>query len=375
MSLFVYPFSPVLDAGKLSPGALAKFYISGTSTPANGQSGNPSVYTTAARSTVHDWPVPADSNGHFPNIFLDPAYRYKVTITDADGAELFTVDPVPDDRTVRLVETISGSTHTMATTDLGAVLNRTYAGDMSDTLPTAATTGNGWWVTIINGNTTPGNVVTITVSGGGAINGNSSFQVPGLGRCTIISTGSAYLAWTMGDNPVLTQGFRSQGLSAAYLSPTTTNGVTGGLQQGETSSNKINYFYWPFPDDATKNLFHHIDLPASYTGDVMPQVSFVWTAAAGSPGDTVRWAIKARVASNDVAIDGSWGTAATVDDALLATGDVHVSSWVEFTPSGSGNDCPLFFQVYRDHTAGTLAEDARLIEVRLRIPFNRGNDS
>lgn len=376
MSLFVYPFSPVLDAGELSPGALAKFYISGTSTPADGQSGNPSVYTTATLATAHDWPVEADSDGNLPNIFLDPAYRYKVVITDADGTELFTADPVPDSRTTMRVETVTTATHTMDANDHGVTLYRTYAGAMTDTLPSASSVGNGWWVNIVNGNAaSTGNAITVSVSGGGTINGSSSSTVPDVGRCTLVSTGSVYLAWTMGDAPPLTHGFHSDSVSAAYLSPTTTNGVAGTLQQGESSTNKVNYFYWPLLHTDTKNLFHHIVLPAKYLGTIAPQAAFIWTAVAGSVGDTVRWGIKARFAADDDAIDAPWGSSVNIDDALLAQGDVHVTSWTAFTPSGAGNDGMLFFQVWRDHTAGTLGQTARLLGVRFRIPYNRGNDN
>lgn len=381
MSLFINPFTPVFNAGVLVPGALYHFYIAGTSTPADGQSGNPGVYTSSSLSTEHDWPVEADANGILPAIYLDPAYTYKVVITDEEGdlnAPLKTYDPYdPNAVANQPIETISSATHTMAATDKGAFLNRTYAGNMADTLPAPASVGNGFWVTVRNDPSVSPSTKTIavTVYGGGTINGASSLTIPSGGVATLICNGSAYLATMTADGFPLTQGFHSEGVSAAYLSPTTTNGVAGSLQQGETSSNKVNYFYWPFLHTDTKNLFHHIALPAKYLGTTMPQVSLIWTAVAGSAGDTVRWGVKGRFAADDATIDGSWGSAVTIDDALLAQGDVHVTSWTEFTPSGSGNDGLLFFQIYRDHTTGTLAQTARLISVRFRIPYNRGNDS
>lgn len=379
MSLFINPFTPVFNAGVLVPGALYHFYIAGTSTPADGQSGNPGVYTSSSLSTEHDWPVEADANGILPAIYLDPAYTYKVVITDEEGdlnAPLKTYDPYdPNAVANQPIETISSATHTMAATDKGAFLNRTYAGNMADTLPAPASVGNGFWVTVRNDpSISPATkVIDATVYGGGNINGASSLDIPIGGVATFICDGTSYLATLTADSFPLTQGLRSVHFDAAALKETTTNGCSI-LTQGETTTNKVNYLYRDFTNASTKYAFGNLYLPSSYLGETL-YFNVLWTSAAGSLGETVRFALQARCFQDDSALDAAWATAVTVDDALLATGDVHVSGWTAFDPANATNDAKMYFRIARDHTAGTLAQTVRILGVTFRIPLERGNDA
>lgn len=78
---------PLDRDGITVPGALAYFYLSGTTTPQ-------AVYTTAAGDVAHPIPLQADGEGVFPPIFS--AVALKCTITDASGNVLpgYPVDPV-----------------------------------------------------------------------------------------------------------------------------------------------------------------------------------------------------------------------------------------------------------------------------------------
>ena len=60
-----------------SPGALANFYISGTSTRTD-------TYQNDALTIPHPNPVVADDFGFLPPIYLDPAISYKCIITDRE---------------------------------------------------------------------------------------------------------------------------------------------------------------------------------------------------------------------------------------------------------------------------------------------------
>lgn len=79
--------TPPSDAFTAVPGAKAKFYLSGTSTPA-------AVYDESGVSlgTI----VTADAFGHFPAIYLDAGIAYKLDMTDASDVSLtnYPVDPV-----------------------------------------------------------------------------------------------------------------------------------------------------------------------------------------------------------------------------------------------------------------------------------------
>ncbi|MGR3525057.1 MAG: hypothetical protein ACU0CT_03545 [Paracoccaceae bacterium] len=81
------PNRPLDRDGITVPGALAYFYLSGTTTPQE-------VYTTAAGDVAHPIPLEADAEGVFPPIFS--AVALKCTVTDASGNVLpgYPVDPV-----------------------------------------------------------------------------------------------------------------------------------------------------------------------------------------------------------------------------------------------------------------------------------------
>lgn len=88
--LFYLGRQRALDADvQASPGALANFYVTGTS---NRQD----TWQNAALTIPHANPVAADDYGLWPPIYLDPALTYKVIITDRDGAALpdGTIDPL-----------------------------------------------------------------------------------------------------------------------------------------------------------------------------------------------------------------------------------------------------------------------------------------
>lgn len=71
-------------------GALAYFYASGTTSPI-------AVYADEAATTLLDNPVVADASGAFPQVFL--SVTAKCVVKTADGAALYTVDPVATSKT------------------------------------------------------------------------------------------------------------------------------------------------------------------------------------------------------------------------------------------------------------------------------------
>ena len=82
------PFRALDRDGIPAPGALAYFYLSGTTTPQI-------VYSDQAGTVPHPVPLEADSLGVFPPIYSAVALR--CTVTDASGTTLpgYPVDPVP----------------------------------------------------------------------------------------------------------------------------------------------------------------------------------------------------------------------------------------------------------------------------------------
>lgn len=68
-------------------GGLLYFYETGTNTPQN-------TYQDVGLTTPNPNPIPADSAGQFGNIFLLTSPAYRVTLTDAAGVQMWTMDPV-----------------------------------------------------------------------------------------------------------------------------------------------------------------------------------------------------------------------------------------------------------------------------------------
>lgn len=88
--LFRLPKAVGLDSAvRALSGAKAYFYETGTTTPQD-------TYSDAELTTPHAHPVVADASGVFPPIYLDPALKYKVTLTDSADVLVYTVDPVND---------------------------------------------------------------------------------------------------------------------------------------------------------------------------------------------------------------------------------------------------------------------------------------
>lgn len=88
LTRFITPFSTALDtAGVTLPGAKLYFYISGTATPQN-------TYSDDALTIPNTNPVVSDAAGLFSNIYLIDGAEYKVVLTDADGNQVWTADPV-----------------------------------------------------------------------------------------------------------------------------------------------------------------------------------------------------------------------------------------------------------------------------------------
>jgi hypothetical protein len=104
-------------------------------------------------------------------------------------------------------------------------------------------------------------------------------------------------------------------------------------------------------------------------------IVFYWTASSGS-GD-VQWGISAAAYSNDDPFTGAFGTPVTVDDTLIATGDLHITSATSaMTIAGTPADSDfLGFQISRNPASDTLSGDAKLLGVSLRFTVDAGKDA
>jgi hypothetical protein len=80
--------TPVNSSGRPYAGALAYFYVAGTTT-------DRPVYTSSALNVTHTQPVVANSAGLFPAIYLDPQYTYRCILKTSAGVTLRDDDDIP----------------------------------------------------------------------------------------------------------------------------------------------------------------------------------------------------------------------------------------------------------------------------------------
>lgn len=163
-------------------------------------------------------------------------------------------------------------------------------------------------------------------------------------------------------------------IPASALFPATTSGCAT-LAQGETSSNKINYKYLAF--DQSTEEYAWINLPTPDYWDLSTvTIKFHWTAASGT-GDVI-WGAAGLCRGDDDALDTALGTAQTVTDTLLATGDEHTTSATSAITIGGtpAKGDKLYLRVYRDADAAgdTLNADAHLTGITVKFGIGQYDD-
>lgn len=131
-------------------------------------------------------------------------------------------------------------------------------------------------------------------------------------------------------------------------------------------------------DTTTQEYAHTIPvgMPKSWDESTVAAV-FYWTNTGGSSTQTVRWSIAGRAVGDDDAINGSFGTAQTVDDTWLAQNDMHISSATSAITIGNTpaeNDM-VIFEITRVVASDNMSGDAKLIGVKILITTNAANDA
>lgn len=153
-------------------------------------------------------------------------------------------------------------------------------------------------------------------------------------------------------------------IPASQWIPRTTNGC--GVDSTETTTNRQNFDELLFDPATAEYAQALVRMPSNYNNGTVT-ARFFWSSSS-STGSVV-WGLQARAFADDDALDTAFGTAQTVTDTLLATGDMHISAATSAVTSGGtpAATTPLQFQIYRDATNGsdTLGSDARLLGVEI----------
>lgn len=184
----------------------------------------------------------------------------------------------------------------------------------------------------------------------------------GAGDVQELSLGTALSLTGTTLNVTRTGVYRELWIGAAAMAPRTTNGAEASTV--ETTTNDITYDVLDFDQTTSEGACFNLSFPSSWNAGTV-KAKFYWTAASGS--GTVTWDLKAGSLADDDALDTAYGTAQSVTDTLLATGDLHVSAaTAAITIAGTpAVDDWIYFEVSRDIT-DTLTADARLIGIKLQ---------
>lgn len=176
------------------------------------------------------------------------------------------------------------------------------------------------------------------------------------------------------DTAVLKTGTRNLVVNAAAMVPRATNGAVPTTV--ESTTNKVLTASLDFDKDTAQYAQISIPLPKSVAASTIT-ARLRWTATSGS--GNVIWAVQALALSDGDAIDTAFGTAQSVTDTLIATGDFHITPTTgAITVSNSlAKQDQLIIQVYRDaaNASDTLSANAKLISIEIFLTIDAANDA
>lgn len=169
------------------------------------------------------------------------------------------------------------------------------------------------------------------------------------------------------DGAIITGNYRTKYIDASEMITRTTSGAASGSEESTTNKQMNSFFDF---DAASDEFVQYIfNMPDEYDGGTY-KCKFYWKDATTPGTGDVVWGIQSVAISNDGAIDTAFGTAQTVTDTYLASGDVHISdATAAVTTAGTPALADLtYFQIYRDADNGsdTYTQDARLVGIAIQ---------
>ena len=165
---------------------------------------------------------------------------------------------------------------------------------------------------------------------------------------------------------------------ATAMSPTATAGCAD-IESIETSAGRPDMRVLDFDASTQEYAQFSVAMPKSWNGSTIT-AEFYWTTTA-TDTDACIWGIQGLTVSNDETIDQDFGTAQlATDNVISGAEEVLISPTTNAVTLGGGTPAAgdlAFFQVYRDADDGsdTMAEDARLIGVKIHYTTNAATDA
>ena len=196
--------------------------------------------------------------------------------------------------------------------------------------------------------------------------------VEGNNVVTVDQIGTTVQAYNAGNAPVM--GKQAIFIPASGFLPRVTNGAAA--FSSELATNDVMIRGYDFDTSTVEAIQALVALPKQWNEGTVTFRAY-WTAASGSGG--VAFSLKGRAASDDDAMDGTWGTGVAVTDTFITANDLHVtaeSSAITIGGTPAEGDM-IWIEVAREVANGsdTLAVDARLLGIEFFITTNAGTDA
>ncbi len=201
---------------------------------------------------------------------------------------------------------------------------------------------------------------------GGVITAATNFAGPLTGNVTGTCTGLA--SGNIGKSTIF--------VPVAAMLPTVSNGCAA-LTQVETTAGQPDMNVLDFDGTADEHAQFQVAFPKSWNEGTVTFQAF-WTSTA-TDTDGVAWGLQGVAVGNDGTIDVAYGTAVVVtDDNISAAEDLLVTAEsTAITIAGTpAVDEMCYFRIFRDVSDANddMAEDARLIGIKLFFTTDAGND-
>ena len=182
---------------------------------------------------------------------------------------------------------------------------------------------------------------------------------------------------TSGGAAVKVAGKETIWIPASAMQPTESNGCSD-LTTVETTSGRPDMVVLDFDDGADEHAQFSVAFPKSYNLGTVTFKAYWTTTATDTDGCT--WGLQGVAMNDNETIDVAYGTAVVVDDAAQgAAEELYITAESgAITIAGTMADEDLcFFRVFRDvsDSNDTMAEDARLIGIKLFFTTDAANDA
>ncbi len=163
----------------------------------------------------------------------------------------------------------------------------------------------------------------------------------------------------------------------AAMLPTVSNGCAA-IAQAETTAGQPDMNVLDFDGTSAEYAQFQVAFPKSWDEGTVAFQAF-WTSTANDT-DGVAWSLQGVAVSNDGTIGATYGTAVVViDNNISAANDMLVtgeSDAITIAGTPAAEDM-CYFRIFRAVSNGsdTMAEDARLIGIKLFFTTDAGNDA